>query len=158
MGLESVVSDAEHFAKSLNADIVFSDDQCRFLNENIGVSRRTLKDVLHLFNAKYGCSIGFQQFQKARLDAIDEGRCRTTYVRNYYKSENTSDRQLREQKPVIRARLTQKCQYWNNQKKAVCGADTPGRFCENHAAMAHKSKTSPVRGPHSIDGSLGRYG
>jgi len=136
----------------------FTDAHCAFVNANVGVSRRTIKDVAIMFNDEFGLNWTYDEFVQCRSSAIAEGRCRTTYFRNYFKGENSSERQLRHQKGVIVSRLTGGCQYQDDLSSAACQAPTSGRYCEKHVRMGHAAATSASRGGDYIDSSLGKYG
>ncbi len=135
-----------------------TDKQCAFINDNVGISRRTLRDVCNLFNAAFDTAYSYEAFLEARADAIHAGRCRTTYFRNYFKGENSSERQLRLQRPVLHSRLIGGCQYQLSAKGHACGAETSGRFCENHVRLGHVRDDDASRGYCYIDSSLGKYG
>lgn len=132
--------------------------QCAFINDNVGISRRTLRDVCNLFNEAFDTAFSYEAFLEARAGAINDGRCRTTYFRNYFKGENSSERQLRIQKPILRSRLVGACQYQDSESDRVCGAKTSGRFCEAHVRSGHVRDDNASRGYCYIDSSLGKYG
>ena len=135
-----------------------SDKQCEFLNSNIGISRRTLRHVHIMFNETFGTTLSWERFMALRGDAIKAGRCRTTYFRNYYKSESSSEKELRIQRPLLKARLTGGCQYQLDKTRGTCGAPTLGRYCEAHVHMAFDEKPTAKRGLSYVDSSLGKYG
>jgi len=140
------------------AQSTLSGAQCKFINENVGVSRRTLRDVCELFNSEFETHISYEEFMALRADAIADGRCRTTYFRNYFKGENSSERELRQQTPVLKARITGGCQYKSDIMKTACGNTTQGRFCEIHARTGYKRNAGTLRGRDYIDSTLGKYG
>jgi len=135
-----------------------SDAQCAFINANVGVSRRTLRDVCNMLNDKFELGLSFEAFSKSRADAIAEGRCRSTYFRNYFKGENSSERELRRQKPLLISRLTGGCQFKAAEESMACGKATSGRYCEAHARAGHIPAHTNNRGTEYIDSTLGRYG
>jgi len=135
-----------------------TDEQCQFLNENVGISRRTLRDVHEMFNKQFTTDFTWIQFKDLRASAIAEGRCRTTYFRNYFKGENSSEKELRLQKPFLKSRWAGGCQYKPAHHDYACGAPTPGRFCEAHVHAAFAEKKTVKRGVSYIDSSLGKYG
>jgi len=135
-----------------------TETQCAFINDNVGISRRTLRDVCNLFNVAFDTAYSYEAFLEARADAINDGRCRTTYFRNYFKRENSSERQLRIQKPILRSRLVGACQYQDGLEGQACGAETSGRFCETHVRLGHIKDDNASRGYCYIDSSLGKYG
>ena len=136
----------------------FSDEQCAFINKNVGVSRRTLRDVAELFNKAFQLKLSYEEFIGLRADAISNNRCKTTYFRNYFKGENSSERELRKQKFVLKSRITGGCQYQLADDEAACGSATTGRFCEKHVRLGHKRQADTRRGIDYIDSSLGKYG
>ena len=140
------------------ARLALSATQCKFINENAGVSRRTLRDVCNLFNAEFKTNLSYEEFMSLRADAIADGRCRTTYFRNYFKGENSSERELRRQTPVLKARITGRCQFKSDVMTSVCGAETQGRFCEKHARAGYRHYSGTLRGREYLDSTLGRYG
>ncbi len=135
-----------------------TDEQCAFINDNVGVSRRTLSDVADMFNQAFGSSISYEVFLQLRADAIESGRCKTTYFRNYFKGENSSERELRKQQTVVRSRIIGGCQFQISPDEKVCGAATNGRFCEAHVRSGYKRNQDANRGGDYIDSSLGKYG
>ena len=135
-----------------------TDEQCNFINNNVGVSRRTLRDVSLMFNEKFETKIEYSEFLRLRSEAISAGRCRTTYFRNYYKGENSSERELRKQKSVLKSRLIGGCQYQDLKSNEACGVKTTGRYCEAHVRAGHKPRQDTRRGADYIDSSLGKYG
>jgi len=135
-----------------------TDAQCRFLDENIGISRRTLRHVHGMFNEHFEMNITWENFTRLRNDAISAGRCKSTYLKHYYKNENSSERELRLQKPYLTSRLSGGCQYKPNDTSPVCGAPTPGRYCEKHVHAAYHKRSAVSRGLSYIDTSLGKYG
>ena len=135
-----------------------SDEHCQFLNDNVGISRRTLRHVHIMFNEKFGMTLRWDIFMALRADAIREGRARTTYFRNYYKNENSSERELRLQRPFLKSRLTGGCQYKPINQQAACGAPTVGRYCEKHVHAAYAEEETAKRGVSYLDTSLGKYG
>ncbi len=149
-----------HQAMPENQAITFrlNDAQCDYINANVGVARQTLKDVAAKLNQKFGLHLSYEQFVESRAAAISEGRCRTTYFRNYYKGENSSEKELRKQRSVLLTRLTGGCQFQNDQDSPPCGAPTMGRFCETHVRAGHIPAGSNLRGQDYIDSTLGRYG
>lgn len=135
-----------------------TDAQCQFLDENIGISRRTLRHVHEMFNTRFKTSLSWEQFMALRTDAIREGRAKTTYLKHYYKNENSSERELRRQKPFLKSRITGGCQYKPADKSTACGAPTTGRYCEAHVQAAFNDGAAPQRGMSYLDSSLGKYG
>ena len=135
-----------------------TDDHCQFLNDNVGISRRTLRHVHEMFNDKFELALGWEQFMALRADAISDGRCRTTYFRNYFKSENSSERELRLQKPFLKSRLVGGCQFRGEGMREACGAETSGRYCERHARIGYGPRTNSGRQKGYIDSTLGKYG
>ncbi|NNE58053.1 MAG: hypothetical protein HKN36_08105 [Hellea sp.] len=135
-----------------------TDKQCEFINNNAGVSRQTLRDVCGMLNAEFGLNLSYEAFVEARATAIEDGRCRTTYLRNYFKSENSSERQLRQQRALLRPRLSGGCQYLSDSNIVACGKPTSGRFCETHVRQGHRIEASNLRGQDYIDSTLGKYG
>lgn len=136
----------------------FTDEQCAFLNANVGISRRTLKHVCAMINDKFGLELSYEAFTQMRADALADGRCRTTYFRNYYKGENSSERELRLQKPVLKSRLLGGCQFRTDAMEEACGLATAGRYCEAHVRAGYKPNRSASRGGAYVDSSLGKYG
>ena len=136
----------------------FTDEQCVFVNDNVGVSRRTLKDVATMFNKTFAMNISYENFLELRADAIASGRCKTTYFRNYFKGENSSERELRRQKTVLKSRMTGGCQYQASHDEMACGAATNGRYCEAHVRSGYQHSHGASRGADYIDSSLGKYG
>lgn len=134
-----------------------TDEQCRFLDDNVGISRRTLRHVHGMFNDKFGTRLSWLEFNRLRKEAIHEGRARTTYLKHYYKNENSSERELRLQRPILKSRIVGGCQYLASGAKMACGAETPGRYCEAHAHAAFGEKPAENRYT-SLDRSLGKYG
>ncbi len=135
-----------------------TDAQCRFLNDNLGVTRRTLRHVHLMFNERFETDLKWDDFKTLRTAAIKAGRCRTTYIRNYHKIETSSERELRLQRPYLKSRITGGCQYREDAGKAACGASTLGRFCERHVQAAFADYPPRVRGADCLDSSLGKYG
>lgn len=135
-----------------------TDEQCQFLNDNVGISRRTLRHVHVMLNEKYGLALSWDEFQSIRARAIMEGRCRTTYFRHYYKNENSSERELRLQRPFLNSRITGGCQYRPDGYGTACGAPTVGRFCETHVHAAFDEKPPGRMGLRNIGRSMGKYG
>lgn len=135
-----------------------TDEQCRFLDSNIGISRRTLRHVHEMFNDKFGTELNWDRFMALRAEAISDARCRTAYIKHYYKNENSSERQLRQQRPILKSRLTGGCQYQSASDKPACGAPTLGRYCEDHVHAAYSEHERSKRRLSYVDSSLGKYG
>ncbi len=135
-----------------------TDEQCAFLDANVGISRRTLRHVHVMFNEQFKTELSWLDFYRLRKEAIQEGRARTTYLKHYYKNENSSERTLRVQRPLVRSRIVGGCQYLAPGSQRACGAETPGRYCELHAHAAFGEKPSPPTRFSGLDKSLGKYG
>ena len=135
-----------------------TDEQCRFLDDNIGISRRTLRHVHVMFNERFETALRWQDFMDLRAKAISEGRCRTTYLKHYYKNENSSERELRLQRPILKSRITGGCQFQPREDQPACGAPTQGRYCEKHVHAAFNRQQPSRRGISYVDSSLGKYG
>lgn len=135
-----------------------TDEQCRFLDSNIGISRRTLRHVHVMFNAEFETDLAWYDFLRLRKDAIREGRARTTYLKHYYKNENSSERELRLQRPLLKSRIVGGCQYLGPDAQRACGAETPGRYCEAHANAAFANGPTTQSRHLGLDQSLGKYG
>lgn len=135
-----------------------TDEQCLFLDANVGISRRTLRHVHVMFNERFDTKLNWQDFYRLRKEAIQDGRARTTYLKHYYKNENSSERELRLQRPVLKSRIIGGCQYIAPGARAACGAETPGRYCEAHAHAAFGKDNAVVNRISGLDQSLGKYG
>lgn len=133
-------------------------EQCQFLDSNIGISRRTLRHVHVMFNDKFETDLNWERFMTLRADAISEGRCKTAYIKHYYKNENSSERELRLQRPVLKSRIIGGCQFQPVQDRPACGAPTLGRYCEKHVHAAYSNRQRSKRGLSYVDSSLGKYG
>ncbi len=136
-----------------------TDEHCQFLDDNVGISRRTLRHVHAMFNERFEMALSWELFTALRKDAIREGRAKTTYMKNYFKNENSSERELRTQRPYLRSRITGGCQFIPAGHKAACGAPTTGRYCETHVHLAFDGdRQASKRGISYIDSTLGKYG
>lgn len=147
-----------HGGQSYHVPNRLNDAHCRFLNDNVGISRRTLRHVHVMFNETFGTALSWHGFMALRSDAIKDGRCKTTYIRNYFKHENSSERELRLQRPFLKSRLTGGCQFQPADNQAACGAPTLGRYCEKHVHAAYGEQDNDPRGKTYVDASLGKYG
>jgi len=158
MGQMPISAVLPHGGQSYYVPNRLNDEQCRFLNDNLGISRRPLRHVHIEFNQKFGTALTWHSFMALRSDAIKDGRCKTTYIRNYHKAENSSERELRLQRPLLKSRITGGCQFQPVDGSAACGAPTLGRYCEKHAHAAFGEQNSEQRGQSYLDASLGKYG